>query len=141
MSIRKHSVIDILKKLTDQMVSNGEADDRDSDALFHLGMDIMSWKNIKNKWKNRYDQISQYIHDIDDHLLLFLCYVKAENLETFKLSDDVWEFIAFSDGSEGCRVSMTCHDNKLKVIRCEIVGEEDFESYAISDDEIYKILN
>jgi len=144
MSIKKfneHSVIDILKELTDQMVESGEADERDNDALYHLGIEITGWKNIKKNWKERFAEISKYIHDIDDDMAQILFDSDAENLETFKLTDDVWEFIAFSDGYEGCRVTFTNRDNKLKLVSCEPVGEDECEQYGMSDESIYKLLN
>jgi hypothetical protein len=86
-------------------------------------------------------EISEYIHDIDDKTAQTLYDAEAENLETLKLSDDIWEFNAFSDSYEGCRVSLTSDGDKLKLVSWEVIDEEECEVEGMSDSKIYKLLN
>jgi len=130
------SVIDILKKLIDD-----RNDERDNDALYHLGIDITNYQLIKKSWKKKFESFIRYIHDVDDETAKSLYDSESENLETLKLDDNIWEFIAFSDGYDGHKVTFTNDDNKLRLVKCEPVGENECNQYGMDYDTIYKLLN
>lgn len=139
--IKENSVIDILKMALDDMVSSGEFDERDDDTLYHFGIEITNYKVIKKSWKRKFESLSKYVHELDDKTSKDLYDTEAENLETFKLNDNEWEFIAFSDAYEGYRITITSDNGKLRVSKYEPVGEEECNQYGMTPDAIYKILN
>lgn len=134
------SVIDILKRSQDEMLSSGEIDERGDDGLFQLGSDIMSYKNIKKNWPKAYSFLSKYVHDITDEVAEKLYSAESENIETFKLDDSTWEFIGFSDAYEGYRLTFTNDDGKLRLVKYEFVDEDECNQYGMDSNVIDNLL-
>lgn len=139
------SVIDILRRSQDEMLASGEIDERGDDGLFQLAGDIMAWKIIKWKSENlsktkAYAFVSKYVHDIPDNIADDLYSAESENIETFKLDDSTWEFIGFSDGYEGYRVTLTNDNGKLRLVKHEFADEDDCNQYGMDSRLIDKLL-
>lgn len=135
------SVIDILKRSQDEMIASGEIDERGDYGLFQLASDIMSWKNIKKNWPKAYAVVSKYVHDIPDNIAEDLYNAESENIETFKLDDSTWEFIGFSDGYEGYRVTFTNEGGKLRLVKHEFANEDDCNQSGMDSRLIDRLLS
>jgi len=130
------NVIEILKNALNDMVSKGEIDELDDTALYHLGQNFSSYLLVKKHWPKDYLFLKKYFHEID-----FKFKYDFENLETFELSDDTWEFIGFDDGYEGHRLIFKSEDGKLKLTNHTEVGEDECNQYGIQSNVIKALLN